>query len=151
MPSCYAFAFGTGDLQFISPAGQVRHNVANGLPPLWYFFEKSCVAHKCNVVTRRLAPQIHYTLRCNIVSVMKDLIWFDFEFNFSPVIFLFKLFLQKLEEAVSVALWMLTQKEFEDETEEEEVSDRQFFNNSICSLCASYCKVIVQRLQARLL
>ena len=38
------FVSGAGGLGFKSRAGQIGHSVANGSPPLRYFFEKSCVA-----------------------------------------------------------------------------------------------------------
>ena len=37
------FVSGTGGLRFKSRAGQIRHSVANGLPPLRHYFERSCV------------------------------------------------------------------------------------------------------------
>ena len=39
-----AFVSGAGDLRFKSRAGQIRHRVANDLPPLQHFFERSCGA-----------------------------------------------------------------------------------------------------------
>ena len=39
-----AFVSGAGGLRFKSRAGQIRHSVANGSPPLRHFFERSCVA-----------------------------------------------------------------------------------------------------------
>ena len=42
--SVYAFVYGVGGLRFKSRAGQMGHGVANGSPPLQYFFERSYVA-----------------------------------------------------------------------------------------------------------
>ena len=39
-----AFVSGAGGQRFESRAGQIRHSVANGSPPLQHFFERSCVA-----------------------------------------------------------------------------------------------------------
>ena len=39
-----AFVSGAGGLGFKSLADQIGHSVANGSPPLQYFFERSCVA-----------------------------------------------------------------------------------------------------------
>ena len=39
-----AFVSGAGVLGFKSLADQIGHSVANGSPPLQYFFERSCVA-----------------------------------------------------------------------------------------------------------
>ena len=50
---------GVGGLWFKSRAGKIGYSVANGLPPLQYFFEWSCVAWAqshgdgpCKIVTR---------------------------------------------------------------------------------------------------
>ena len=43
-----AFVSGAGGLRFKSRPGQIEHSVANGLPPLRHFFERSCVARKRN-------------------------------------------------------------------------------------------------------
>ena len=39
-----AFVSGAVGLRFKSRAGQIRHKVANGLPQLQHFYERSCVA-----------------------------------------------------------------------------------------------------------
>ena len=39
-----ALLSGAGGQKFKSRTGQIEHSVANGSPPLRYFFEKSCVA-----------------------------------------------------------------------------------------------------------
>ena len=43
-----AFVYGSGRLRFKSRAGQIGHSVANGSPPLRYFFERSCFAYRSN-------------------------------------------------------------------------------------------------------
>ena len=40
--------FEAGGLRFKSRVGQIGHSVAHDLPPLQHFFEKSCVAPRCN-------------------------------------------------------------------------------------------------------
>ena len=42
------FVSEAGSLRFNSWAGQIGHSVANGLPPLRRFFERSSVAHRRN-------------------------------------------------------------------------------------------------------
>ena len=43
-----AFVSGAGGLRFKSRAGQIAHSVANGSPPLPYFFDWSCGARRRN-------------------------------------------------------------------------------------------------------
>ena len=43
-----AFASIAGGLRFKSRGGQIGHKIANGSLPLRHFFEKSCVARRCN-------------------------------------------------------------------------------------------------------
>ena len=52
-----------------SQAGQIRHGVANGLPPSKNFFERQggCVA--AGPMTWRWASQTRYTLWCNTVTI----------------------------------------------------------------------------------
>ena len=38
------FVSGAGGLRFKYRAGQIKHSVANGSPPLRHFLERSCVA-----------------------------------------------------------------------------------------------------------
>ena len=42
--SANALLSGVGGQKFKSRTGQIEHSVANGSPPLRYFFERSCVA-----------------------------------------------------------------------------------------------------------
>ena len=42
--SGYALVSRVGELRFKSQAGQLRHSVANGSPPLPHFFETNSVA-----------------------------------------------------------------------------------------------------------
>ena len=55
---------------------QIGHSVANALPPLRHFFDRSSVARRLNEA--RWAPPTRYTLWRNTVSIMKDLIRFFF-------------------------------------------------------------------------
>ena len=55
---------GAGDLRFESQAGQIEHSVANGLPPLRHFFERSELCCLGAAMTRKRTPPTRYTLRC---------------------------------------------------------------------------------------
>ena len=70
----YAFVSGAGGLRFKSPAGQIVHSAANGLPPLQQFFEKSKLCWP-GAMTRRWASQTRSTLWRNTASIAKDVIW----------------------------------------------------------------------------
>ena len=50
------FFFGEGGLRFKFRVVQIGHSVANGSPPLQYFFERSCIVHK-RITGRR---DLHY-------------------------------------------------------------------------------------------
>ena len=65
---------GMRGLRLKSWAGQIKHRVANGSPPLQYFFERSCVCCP-GAMTRRWAPQTR-TLpwRTTASVMMKDFI-----------------------------------------------------------------------------
>ena len=48
-----AFIYGAKGLRFKSGAGQIKHRVVNGSPPLQHFFEGSCVLE--GAITRKWA------------------------------------------------------------------------------------------------
>ena len=67
------FVSESGSLRFKFWTGQIGHRFANSSLPLRQFFERNCVAGRCNDVKMSLATR--YTFRRITASIMDDLIW----------------------------------------------------------------------------
>ena len=68
-----AFVFRTVGLRFKSRAGQIGNSVANGSPPLWHFFEGSCVARRCSDVEMGPANSLYTSALCSEYNERFDL------------------------------------------------------------------------------
>ena len=80
---------GTGGLRFEFRASQIGYRVANGSPPLQHFFERRCVARKCNDAKMGLANSLHASAYYNEYNERFDLIfYFDFSIEIDLVYFL---------------------------------------------------------------
>ena len=64
-----AFISEPGGMRFKSLDGQIVHNVAHRSPPLRHFFERSCVAGRCNDAEMGFANSLHASTwhrECNV-------------------------------------------------------------------------------------